>query len=492
MATNSQPPDINPATSSVTLGNIGRNIENSYIAGRDIHIALADPRQKARLRNRKIMLDLVKRFWVQGVLEQSLYGAALIELGFKEQPDAVEHPWESVLQLPDASDARLVPGTSIVDVLATTQGALLILGEPGSGKTTLLLELARDTIQQVEQDPTRPMPVVFNLSSWRGTQTIAEWLVDELNSKYNIPKKIGRPWIKNDELLLLLDGLDEVQDEYREACLRALNDFRQQQLAAMVVCSRRTDYEVLRTPLKLHGAIVLQPLTLEQVDAYLLRAGKALAAVRALLRSDPTLQELVQSPLMLSVVTLAYRGISVEELQALTSLEARRTHLFNTYLHEMFKRRGVSRHYTAAQTAGGLSWLAQQMVRHAQSVFLVEQMQPSWLPNRRQRWIYALTSRSCVFLLSLVVDIALGYVTALHLLVRLLQGGLTGVVDALRFTYMSPPDETTTPRRPRRRDVLGHALPIGLVIGSGEGLLNWITVDNEWVAVTVGLFMAIT
>src|SRR5688500_17699081 len=43
--------------------------------------------------NRRVMLDHVENFWVKGILEKSLHGAALLELGIKEDPIAVNYPW---------------------------------------------------------------------------------------------------------------------------------------------------------------------------------------------------------------------------------------------------------------------------------------------------------------------------------------------------------------------------------------------------------------
>jgi len=188
------------------------------------------PTPEQRQRNRDTMLDLVRSFWVKGVLEQSLHSAAMIELGMEEKLDAVEHPWDMVLQT-GREDRTLPPGTKIIDVFDEMGRNLLILGEPGSGKTTILLELARDTIARAEGDLTQPIPVVFNLSSWADKrQPIAEWLVDELGTKYDVPKRVARPWVECDELLLLLDGLDEVALKYREDCVRAINEFRREHL----------------------------------------------------------------------------------------------------------------------------------------------------------------------------------------------------------------------------------------------------------------------
>ena len=44
-------------------------------------------------RNRRVMLDHMENFWVKGILEKSLHGAALLDLGIKEDPDALTYPW---------------------------------------------------------------------------------------------------------------------------------------------------------------------------------------------------------------------------------------------------------------------------------------------------------------------------------------------------------------------------------------------------------------
>jgi DNA polymerase III delta prime subunit len=348
------------------------------------------PTPKQRNRNREAMLQLVKNTWVKGVLEQSLHGAVMIELGLEYQAGAVERPWDMVLQAVGQQNHTLPHGTKIINVFDEVNRALLILGEPGSGKTTMLLELARDLIARTEWDDGQPMPVVFNLSSWVEKQKpIADWLADELNSKYDIPKKIAGHWVENDDLTLLLDGLDEVKLERRDACVQAINDFRKEHgLAPLVVCSRTGDYGVLSTSLRLHGAVVLQPLTPKQINEYLAGAGVELLAVRKTLGHDTTLWELVQSPLILSIMSLVYRGMSVEDLGTLDTTEARRRLVFDKYIQWMFQRRRNDKRYSPEQSVHWLTWLAQRMIEHAQSVFLIERIQPSWLQTRRQGCVY--------------------------------------------------------------------------------------------------------
>ncbi len=335
--------------------------------------------------NRQRMLSKVRAFWITGVLEQSLHGAALMTLGLQAKSDAVISPWRLVLEQPGAAERPLPSGTIITQVYDAAGGELLLLGEPGSGKTTLLLQLTRDLLDRAEIDESRPLPVVFNLSSWaEHRQPLTAWLVEELNTKYQVPRKIGQQWVATDVILPLLDGLDEVVPQYRAACVEAINAYRQEHgLLPTVVCSRTADYLALKERILLRDAVTVQPLTSEQIDEYLWSMGEQVTAVRVALHQDAELRELMATPLMLSIVTLAYHGTSVDDLLTASSLDERRQHIFNAYVERMLQRRGANTRYTPQQTIHWLKWLAQQMVQRSQTVFYIERMQPDWLPTER-------------------------------------------------------------------------------------------------------------
>lgn len=290
---------------------------------------------------------------------------------------------------------------------------LLILGDPGAGKTTMLLKLTRDLITQTEQDLNRPIPVVFNLSSWANKQQkIAAWLVDELQSHYGVSKSLGKAWVHDQQLLLLLDGLDEVKAKYRETCVQAINQFMQNYgLTEIVVCSRIKDYEALSTLLQLRNAIYVQPLTAEQINQYLDKTGEQLQGVKTLLQEDTAMQEMMKSPLIMSIVSLAYKDLSVENLQQFGSSEERRSHLFNTYIEQMFKRHGRSMRekYTPEQTKHWLTWLATRMVQESQTLFLIEKIQPAWLQRRADHIFYRIASGfTCGVVSGLIFGILFG------------------------------------------------------------------------------------
>jgi len=336
-----------------------------------------------------------------------------------------------LVQRPDQGERPLPPGMQIVKVFDAME-QLLILGAPGSGKTTLLLELARDLIDRAARDPTHPIPVVFPLSTWaESRRPLAEWLVEELYQRYDVSRKIGQPWVEADQILPFLDGLDEVKPEHRAACVEAINAFRKDHDLPLVICSRTADYQALDVPLQLYGAIVVQPLSPQQVDSYLTEIGPAGEAVRQAMSHDPMLGEMFDSPLMLNIVTVAYAGQPGSQPRLSGTLKERRDHLFGAYVDQMFRRRGAVRGYTPGQTDHWLCWLACQMASHGQTVFYLERLQFDWIPwgGRQAFRVYSRLVGGLVF--GLVYGLVYGLVFGL-------VGGLVyGLVGGLVFGPVS-------------------------------------------------------
>src|SRR5262249_23058441 len=133
-------------------------------------------------RDHHIVLDKVRRFWVDGVLRPALGHRRGIDLRFQPCHDLVDHPWN----VPD-THRKTSNQTGTQDLLATYENAdraLLILGEPGGGKTCLMLRLAERLIARAEQDAEAPIPIVLNLTSWAERKGELEaWMVEELVMK---------------------------------------------------------------------------------------------------------------------------------------------------------------------------------------------------------------------------------------------------------------------------------------------------------------------
>lgn len=228
------------------------------------------------LRNLTILMNRVKHWWVEGVLEKTLEGKTIFQLYKRGLPEAIEHPVHVV----GDDDQIFPPNTKTIDVFDKMAQFMLILSEPELGKTTTLIELTRSLIMRATNDDSQPVPVILNLAAWNKEKTLLpsvvkdisfdEWLVKELSVKYLVPTKLGRNWLKNQRILFLLDGLDEVKRRKREKCIEAINQFIDKfKLPGLVICSRLKEYVALSGRLKLNGAICLEPLTLEQVNRYI-------------------------------------------------------------------------------------------------------------------------------------------------------------------------------------------------------------------------------
>jgi hypothetical protein len=457
-------------------------------------------------RNRQAMIKRVSDSWIKGVLEQSLYQVARIELGLEEQPKAIQHPWNLIVQEQGDVPRSLPRGVRMSDVFDDMDQALLILGAPGAGKTTLLLELANDLLSRAENDTDHPIPVVFNLSSWAvQRKPLLEWLVDELNERYDVPRKVARAWVDTEAILPLLDGLDEVAEEQRIGCAEAINAYRQEHgLVSMAVCSRTQEFETLGIKLRLKGAVVIEALTRRQVSAYLEGAGVPLAGVREALADDETLYELLDTPLMLSVVAMVYTGEPAFGLQAAGTVEERRERLFAAYVEAMHERRGMEGRYARTQVDRWLAWLARQMSVHEQSVFLLERMQPDWLPRSAQRWMVSWVPAILSGLVSgpvfglvngLVVGLfggefgGLASGLAFGSFSGLIVGLVVGLVGGLAGGALKPAGKVHWSWSAARRG-LALGLAFGLVVGLVYGLVFGLT-GRLTGGLLVGLFVAL-
>ncbi|MFM7854622.1 MAG: hypothetical protein ACKO96_22530, partial [Flammeovirgaceae bacterium] len=85
--------------------------------------------------------------------------------------------------------------------------------------------LAETLVSIAEEQPSKPIPVLLNLSSWQPRQPIRKWMILTLSSKYGKPPKTIEQLLNYQKLLPLLDGLDELNSFLREVCIGEINIF---------------------------------------------------------------------------------------------------------------------------------------------------------------------------------------------------------------------------------------------------------------------------
>ncbi|QJB29403.1 NACHT domain-containing protein [Limnospira fusiformis SAG 85.79] len=315
---------------------------------------------KQEYRDRQNILTQM-RTEVESRLTQSIHRAAIVNLGKEQQPQQVQRPWDMSVKVGEQRSVKLPPQTTILDVFdnPTISGKFLILGKPGGGKTTTLLELAEALLERAEGDSDAPIPVILELSTWQEVTkrkflsfgegekydpSIKEWVLSQLISK-GVSQDIGEQWLREKELVLLLDGLDELQPERQGKCVRAINQFLGSEFSPLhlVVCSRKEEYEVYEEKLHLNGAICLEDLTNEQIRDYF--ASVNLGEFWESIKGSEKIVNFIRQPLFLAVTSLAYQQIDVEEWWNCNTEERAIDYLLGVYRAEMLSKKKKSKWY---------------------------------------------------------------------------------------------------------------------------------------------------
>ena len=295
---------------------------------------------------------------VENRLRVSIHHARLIDLGIDDTPSATYLPWiyTDVNSKHDFKDYH--------EAFETYDRRMLLLGSPGSGKTVTLLHIAQQLIAEAQKDENAPVPLLVNLSKFQPSipqsrlfgfisrkrseielsdKRIEHWLGTEFTVNPDISDEIAKTWIGEGRIAALLDGLDEVNDEYRAELVQILNKtyLKDHPDVVVVVCSRINEYRPLQdreeTRVELKGGITLQPLTKSKIEEYLVFAQAT--GLRDALLTDETLYQMAQTPLTLSMMTLAYGGRGPSSLPSHLSFTERRHHLMDAYVAKMLQRK---------------------------------------------------------------------------------------------------------------------------------------------------------
>jgi DNA polymerase III delta prime subunit len=333
-----------------------------------------------RLKDRSVLIRRM-RHYVDGLLGELVHSGRRIPVTHQAKPELVTAPWRGGADGVSVKRADSRPDASITELFDASQ-TLLLLGEPGGGKTTWMLELARELLKRSNAHEETPLPVVLSVLPWAETapqrRRLDQWLVRQLCSSYGQSRGVAWWWIRNGEVALLLDDLDRLELATREAFVTQVNQYMARHPASpLVVCCRTAEYEEMSSRLQVDHAVRIEKPTRQQVYDYLESAGTSFRVVRAAVNvgdNDDALWDLLQSPLMLSVVADVFREGSVEIVQV-DRAEEGPAHLFEIYISKAFGRSGAKSRWPRDKAVRWLGWLASAMERSHLSEFQLDRLE---------------------------------------------------------------------------------------------------------------------
>lgn len=310
----------------------------------------------------------------------------------------------------------------IAQVFQAAYGRLLITGKPGAGKTVLLLQLELALLTS----ETDMLPVILNLATWKKDYiTLEPWLKEILPAELGASKKYAADVLQQNRLVLLLDGLDEVEESDRASCLEAIGRYRAAADCRYVITSRIEEYSAISKDAPVNLQIEVGDLTIEQMEEELTLMGYQQAEAMPLLnalKKHPLLREAAQVPFYFNTLQLLFAGgktLSDLDLKGITAEAIREeiTPQFVSYALTL----PSDKNYTGQQAAYWLSFLADNMTRQNKVALELADLQYDWSPDRLSVWQLMSAKFIRVLIVSLVVSLVIG----------LIGGLVTGLIDGI-------------------------------------------------------------
>jgi formylglycine-generating enzyme required for sulfatase activity len=269
-----------------------------------------------------------------------------------------------------AMGERLSKPQPVLQLLEEKSG-LILLGDPGSGKTTFLKSLALELSLGRAASPSLAgrLPVLVPLSAYANALARRDVPLGTFLSAYFKERGFELPLappfkhrLARGEILLLLDGLDEVREQQRRSLVvERVQDFYSRHRGAgnkFVLTSRVVGYREVRLSVEGLAEATLVDFDEEEIESFIGRwtsaiekaasgetrvareeAAREREELLAAVHGNPGVRSLASNPLLLTILALMKRqGVTLPE---------RRVELYQRYVETLLK------HWNLARGLGG-------------------------------------------------------------------------------------------------------------------------------------------
>ncbi len=191
---------------------------------------------------------------------------------------------------------------------------LMITGAPGAGKTMLLKHLALTYAQEgLDAIPGRPIPVFLELHRLNEDADLRGQLEEALaRNKFPNSGNFLKANLEGGNLLLLFDGLDEVNRERRETVVQQIKDLLTEHHACRAVVTCRTAVYRGEFDNWADRRLEIVEFDDQQIRRFLIPWGadmpadKSVAHLLRTLRERPRILALARNPLLLTIIAYLY------------------------------------------------------------------------------------------------------------------------------------------------------------------------------------------
>ncbi|MGW1891535.1 AAA family ATPase [Streptomyces sp. NPDC002004] len=233
---------------------------------------------------------------------------------------------------------------------------LVVTGEPGSGKSVHLLLLTLGLLRRREEgDGSEPVPVLVSVARWDSRKRFANWAEERLRAGYGFldNARFGGTAIhgllQTRRVVLVLDGLDELEESLREEVVEQLTSSPVQSWPLVIACTSDA-MDALRSRPQLDFSAMrittLKRLSVSKVVTFL-RGGRTLQSTDAWWRpvrhalssgTPGALADALSIPLYASLARSVYgpNRRAPDSLVDVARTGDVRTHLLRRFLEDAF------------------------------------------------------------------------------------------------------------------------------------------------------------
>jgi len=226
-----------------------------------------------------------------------------LNLNLQIANDLVSQP-NKILAAKQFERGGYIQSNQIYSIFENCDNQILILGEAGAGKTNLINQLAWEAVQFCEEKNNKPVPIIFNLSTWKDKKKIEHWIIEALTSIYSFPQNVAEEWINSNKIIFLLDGFDEIKTSDKpenKFYINEINNFINSNHVEVAITSRKSEYLQLDERFSIRNALEIIDLSNKQVHDYFEKIKRD--DVIELFKKNEVVREVIKNPLFVQLLS---------------------------------------------------------------------------------------------------------------------------------------------------------------------------------------------